>query len=568
VGFGLAEDPTYYPRVLDWDKVQAMKEDPELLDRNIQHLKDTQGLSEEDAEGLLLNFFDNSEEMRIQTAAKRKKDMLEALRKRHPNISDVELVRAYTRMKNNYGERINGNLRFQRKVPMLLAEMYIRDPLQVLPRYLESTWKAVSYRKAFGPNLDMIRDFLDTAFPLVGDKASPEREQAEEFIDTELYRSRFPTMLGDQEKNEALARKLNSYHVWTKLFTSVLSPARNLAFGLNMAIPLAGGRNTMKGILQALGQGRTGYKNARVAGAITERVIRDAYETSKGTKGTFFDKFKEANWHPFMVTEKFIRAFAFHAGQYRAESQFRAALAGDKRALAELQHELGGDRLAKDLAAGALSSASKDLYGLAIAEDIAGSTRPMRLPRWMNTPEGTVIGQFRRIAFDQTRVLKDRVFLPATRGQFGPLVRWGAAVGVSAYVIAALASMLNGDDDKKKKEKDGAGQMAWAFIEYVNNVNALGLWGDMAGGLNSGDDWGNTPLVGTMVGPTLSSVLHAAKDIFYDAPQKGDAAPELKQILKREIPFLSKLAKWDVPGFQWLKSDKAKSTPAKVEMWK
>jgi hypothetical protein len=156
---------------------------------------------------------------------------------------------------------------------------------------------------------------------------------------------------GDEEGKEGLARKLTAYHVYTKLFTSVLSPARNVAFGLNMAIPLAGGRNTLKGIMTALAEGPTGYKHARMAGAIMDRVIRDAYETSKGTQGTAWDKISGAveKWHPFMVTERFLRVFAFHAGQYRAESLFRSALAGDKRAIRDLQHELGAERFDKAL---------------------------------------------------------------------------------------------------------------------------------------------------------------------------------------------------------------------------
>jgi len=558
VGFGMMPDPKYYPRSLDFERLQLMKEDPELMDRNVQHLMKTQGLSMEDAQGLLMNFFDNTDEMRMATAAKRKKEMIDAIRRRHPNISDQELVRAYMRMKNQYGEMLNGNLRFQRKVPMLLPEMYIRDPADVLPRYLETTWKAVSYRKMFGPNLDMIRDFLDTEFPILGEKPSPEREEAEDFLDTELYRNKFSSrIVADTKRAQEVAGTMTGYQVWTKLFTSVLAPARNIAFGTNMSIPIAGGRNTLKGMIEVLRKGRNGFKNARVAGAISERVIRDAFESSKGNDKTAFSRFKEnvSYWHPQSVTERFIRAFSFHAGQYRGESLFRDAMTGNKRAIHDLTEALGENRLAEDMAAGRFSNAARDLFGLSMSEDIAGSTRPLRLPRWMNTPEGAVLFQFRRIAFDQTRVLKDKVLIPATRGEFGPLLKWGAAVGVSSYIMATLASMLYGDD-KKKKKPSGAGQEAWAFVEYLNNVNALGLYGDVSLGLNSGDDYGDAPLVGTMLGPTLSSVLHAAKDILWDAPHKNDAGEELKQIAKREIPFLGKLAKWGVPGFEELNAAK------------
>lgn len=561
VDLGLAPDERYYPRELDWERIQLMKGDPKLLDRQIDHLMMKQGLSQEDAYGLLVNYFDNSEEMRIEKYAKLKREMMAAMRRRNPNITDQELVNAYLRMKNTYGERVNGSLRYARTSPKLTNDMYIRDPLVVLPKYLERTHKTIAYRHIFGPNLEMINDFLDTEFPLMGDKPSIERERVKEFIDVELYHGRFaPQWMDDSDKANKIAGIVGTYNTWTKLFTSVLSPVRNIAFGTNMAIPLAGGRNTIKGIMDVLLKGTNGFKNARIAGAITDRAMRDMYAVSKGEKNTVWEKVKGADWHPFMITERFIRAFAFHAGQYRCENLFRKALKGDKRALKELTDELGGKRMGAELMDKKLSQASKDLYGLSMADNIGGSTRPMNLPRWMNTPEGTILGQFRRVAYDQTRVLKNKVFAPARRGDFGPLMRWGATVGVSLYVLAQLKSMVYGspEDDDKKKERT-AGQQAWDFMQYTNGVNAFGLWGDIANGINSGNDWGDAPLLGTIAGPTLSSVLHIVKDIYLDAPNDKKArglGPELKQIARREIPLLGHLAKWDVPGFDLLQSER------------
>lgn len=558
VGYNFPPNPTYYPLVHDWAMMQKMKDDPGLLGANIDHLMKAYGWTAAEAGGYLLNRFDNSEEMQRARAKQMKADLIAAIRRRHPNMSDKGIIDQYLRMKQRYGEMVNGNLKFQRRAPRLLPEMYVRDPRAVLPRYLENTWKNITYRRVFGTDNQLIEDWLDTNWPRFGEDKSKAREEVEEFIDTELYAHRFTSLLsGNQQKALHVSRVVQGYNAWTKLFTSPLAIPRNLLYAANMSA-VAGPVASLQAVAKVLGETVKGqpFKLAHVAGAISERVMRDGYGVAQGQHptsmfGRALKSVGAANWHPFTWTEKTVRAFGFHAGRYRAENLFRAGMKGDKAALKELQDVIGAPRLGADLAAGALSKPAGDMFGLAMAEDIGGSTRPFKLTRWMNTPEGMVLWQFRRMAYAQTVTLKDKIFIPATQGNIGPLIQWGLMVGASSWVIALLAQALaGGQDDKKKKVTD-----AWKFFEFMNNVNALGLYGDLAGGFDSGNDWSESPLLGTLAGPTVSGPLHVGKDVI-DVLKKGEGVgKQIRQTVKREIPLLNRLSKWEIGPFDELLPD-------------
>ncbi len=563
VGYNFGPNATYYPRVYDWDKMQKMKDDPGLLGDNIDHLMRTQGLTAAEAGGLLLNMFDNSEDMQRSRRKQMKRDLIDAIRRRSPQASDKTIIDQYLRMKQRYGELVNGNLKFQRRAPQLLQEMYVRDPRVVLPRYIENTWKNVTYRRVFGKDNQLIEDWLDSQWPRYGEEKAEEREEVEDFIDTELYGHRFTSRLtNNQAKALKVSRVVQGYNAWTKLFTSPLAVPRNLLYAANMSA-VAGAGASLQAAAQVLGQTVKGqpFKLAHVAGAISDRVMRDGYGVANGQqpKSFFakaFKKVSDANWHPFTITEKYVRSFGFHAGRYRAENLFRQALGGDKAAVKELQDVIGAARLGADLAAGALSSPAADMFGLAMAEDIGGSTRPFKLTRWMNTPEGMVLWQFRRMAFAQTVTLKDKILMPATKGNFGPLLHWGIMVGASSWVISLMAAALAGGGDDKKKHKVTD---AWKFVEFINNVNALGLYGDLASGMDSGNDWSETPLIGTLAGPTVAAPLHVAKDIS-DVLKHGEPVEkQIKQTIRREVPLFNRLSKWEIGPFDWLQPENKSS---------
>jgi len=255
---------------------------------------------------------------------------------------------------------------------------------------------------------------------------------------------------------------------------------------------------------------------------------------------------KSAEWHPEIITEKFVRTFGYFGGRHRAANLFND---GSISALRELSHHLGEARLAAAVQRGSLNETDMDLYGLQMADEVGGSVRPFNQPGWMNTPEGSVVAQFRTIAFDQSTKMRDRIIKPALKGDFVPLMQWAAMVGMTSWGVAYLAGMMQGDDDKKKEVS-----AAWRMFEFVNMTNALGLVGDFAYSMERGDDWGGTRrVIGTMFGPTGSSMYGLGQNLFLQPFKKGTSQVEgVKATIRTEIPLLGKLAKWEVGPFDIL----------------
>ena len=518
----------YYPRVLDWDMMQRMKKDPDLLQRNIEHLVKTRNMTQEDAMGLLLNMFDGSETMRVEEKAEARKEAAKNLREKYPHMSASQLMGAYAAMKFRFGERMTGHLRYSRTAPRLLDEMYHRDPNEVVPRYLESAWRTILYRQIFGPGMEAVNQFLDTNFPFVGLEKNQDREQAEEFLTTELYGRQFKTRTGlSQETASRVARRLNAYQTWTKLFIAPFSSAKNIAFALNAAAPLVGNRAILMGILKELGETAKGspFKKARTAGVISERVMQDIYGAMGEKANGIIGKLASGAFTPFMVSEKIVRAFAYHAARHYGERMFAKAAEGDREAIQALWRVLGEDRFKRDLMAGKMSDASADLMALEVSDSIIGNTRSLKLPYWASTPEGSVLAQFRRVAYVQTVTLYEKVLKPATRGQVGPLLRWGAMCGVSYVALQYMMSMLMGDDEDQKR--------AFSIAEFIGNTNALGLYGDLAEAVERGK------LLEWMAGPTAGTAKNVGQAGMHVLGGE-DVGDEIKSLVRKEAPALKR----------------------------
>lgn|GEM_PF-3796947 len=528
---GFAVDLTYFPRALNWEKIQAMQTDPDLLQRNIEKLVKDEGLTPIDAAGLLLNMFDGSDQMRDADRKAAREDAIAAIRKRNPGASDAGLINAYGRMKHRFGERVSGNLRFSRRAPRLLDEMYHRDPFDVVPRYLESAWRYVTYRNVFGPGNEAINHFLDTNFPVFGTEPNPDREQAKDFLNTELYNRRFTSMFGEKAHKSMVdvARKVNQYQSWTKLLISDMSPSRNVFFAANMAAPLIGFRAMAAGTIRTLGETVKGqpFKKARIAGVITERIMRDMDESYRSARG-FFGKAVEGGWTPFMVSEKFVRAFSYHGARFHGERRFREAMKGNQEALVALHRVLGNKEMARCMAAGKLTDGAADLLALDMSDEIIGNTRPLKTPYWASTPEGSMLGQFRRVAYVQTVTLFRTVYAPALKGNFGPLLRWGAMCGVSYFTLQYIMSAMRGDDEQKKQ--------AGGVMEFINSVNAIGLYGDMAEAVERG---GTAGLLKWAAGPTANTAGNVGQ-FGAKVLQGEDVGEEMKKLIRREAPALKR----------------------------
>lgn len=567
-GIELETDLTYYPRFLDFDLIQKMKEDPALFEENVKHLMKTQGWPEVEANLFLQAYFDGSQEMRADRDSKAQEELAKWIREKFPKISDADFARLYNKIMTRFGGRILGNLKYGRVAPKLLDKMYRQDPVYVMSRYVPGAWRTIAQKQFFGDNNARINEFLDVNFPAFRGTESEGRKEVKSWFYAELNDGRFGPaaknpMTGQGMKWET-ARKITAAQYWTKLGTSPISPIRNMAYAFNMAVPLAGIRSTFQAIAKALSEAMPGadYTRARIAGAVSDRLILDAYDLARGGENNAWVYMKDKlryKWHPFTMTEKFNRVFGFYAGIYQGRRLFNQILSrttqeGRDAAAARLTEVIGAERLAESLQKGALTPEAEDLFGVGMTEAINGTTRPLDLPKWANTPEGTIVGQFRRLAFRQTVVWRDEILVPARHGNFAPLIRWAAAAGLTTPVIAALAAgipfaigALTGDDPEERDTKELT--PAEEVLGFANTMNMLGLYGDIAGGLNSGDDFGDAPLYGTLMGPTAGSAAHLAKDVLYDFGVKNESAGrQMNQILRREIPFINVLTKSGVFG--------------------
>jgi hypothetical protein len=567
-GIELETDLTYYPRFLDFDLIQKMKEDPALFEENVQHLMKTQGWSDVEANLFLQAYFDGSQEMRAERDARAQEELAKWIRGKFPEISDADFARLYNKIMTRFGGRILGNLKYGRVAPKLIDKMYRQDPVYVMSRYIPGAWRTIAQKQFFGDNNAKINAFLDTNFPNFKGTESDGRKEVKSWFYAELNDGRFGAAAKNPMTGQGMewetARKITAAQYWTKLGTSPVAPIRNTAYAFNMAVPLAGIRSTLYGIGMALSEAVPGrdYKRARIAGAVSDRMILDAYDLARGGENNAWVYMKDKlryKWHPFTMTEKFNRVFGFYAGIAQGKRLLSTVIHGKTQGIRDAAAErlaevIGPNHLKRSLAAGQLTQDAEDLFGVGMTEAINGTTRPLDLPKWANTPEGTIVAQFRRLAFRQTVVWRDEILAPARRGNFGPLLRWAAAAGLTTPVIAlisvglpVLAASLFGGEPEEKEQKEHT--PAEEVLHFANTLNMLGLYGDIASGINSGDDFGDAPLYGTLAGPTLGSAAHLAKDVIYDFGIKGEsAARQANQILRRELPIVNVLTKAGVFG--------------------
>jgi len=210
-----------------------------------------------------------------------------------------------------------------------------------------------------------------------------------------------------------------------------------------------------------------------------------------------------------------------------------------------LNEVLGERRLLQADARGSLSSHDLDIFGIFMANKVGGTTSAFDLARWMNTPEGRVIMQYHSMAMTQTRVFKDEILKPAARGNIMPLLKWGSAVFMTTSAMGALTAGLYNvfGGEAPEDEPEGATGWAWHFLQVTNMTFATGYFGDLAAGMDTPE--GIVPLVGTMAGPTVSTLLNTVKDLALypsDIEKKGES-DRFQRIIRREFPGLNFLSK-------------------------
>lgn len=122
-----------------------------------------------------------------------------------------------------------------------------------------------------------------------------------------------------------------------------------------------------------------------------------------------------------------------------------------------------------------------------------------------------------------------------------PLIRWGISLGLGGSAIAILTGMLHGEKDEE--DLSTMGEQAWVLMEFMNAINALGLYGDFAASMEHGSGFGETPIIGTFVGPHLSTMINSGVDLSKLVTEDAEASEILKKIIRTEIPGLRQIDK-------------------------
>jgi len=540
-GWNFSPDRGFFPRVLNFEAIQTMKENPALVEENIHFImKNDPTIDRAKAAAIIAAYFDNSEDARSKKSKKSYEDFHKALlEKSGANVKTYNKIVANTKAKMS--EHVMGSLQHRRVAPRLISSMYIRDLDQVMLNYISGTWQAITHREKFGKGLAMVNDALFAEFKDPGGGLNADGERFKTYIEAELFnKSPVINFWGKPVTNAALS-KFTRYQFYSKLMTSALASARNFITASVMSNSIYGVSATSLGLLKMLGNFASGhpFRNAHLAGVITDSAMRDVlgqtnFELGKITQGVM-------KVHPFTISEHIVRTMGYNAGTIAGRRLFSQAKKGDVKAIEKLSSVVGEERLVADLSVGVLSKETSDLFAAEAAHDVAGTARPMKLSPFLSTAEGKVIGQYRRIAFQQSVVLKNKILKPALRGNIMPLMRWGAAVGLGAPAIAALAAAIYGERDED--DMSNYGEEAWALMKFINQINSLGLFGDLAASYEHGTGWGETPVVGTFVGPTISTIINMTTDISSGITKDRDAEDIIGDILKKEFPGIPAFGK-------------------------
>lgn len=556
-GWNFKADNNYFTRVLNFDAVQEMKSEDggALFENEVQNLMQNENMSREQAAATLVSFYDNSAEMRSVKNKKERSDFYAAaLKKAGSNPKAFHFI--VTKQKARMAESVIGSLSHSRRAPRLTNAMYVEDVDAVMESYIHGTMQAITYREKFGEGLSVINNALQSEFGKVNEKTkasgevvtrktgelTQEGERFKEYVEAELYNRSLVLKWGADPKafSAKAAAGFTRYQFWSKLMTSVLSPVRNTITAGVMSTSIHGVSASGMGLLRTFGGLVKGepFRNAHLAGAITDQTMKDATGADLFEKARF-EKALETI-HPFTISEKFVRSFAYNAGITVSKRLFKKALKGNTSAAITLNYYVGEKRITRDIAAGELSEESMELMAAQAASEVAGHARVMNLSPFLSTAEGKLVGQYRRIALHQTVVFKDKIWGPATRGNIAPLLRWGAAVGIAAPAMMALSAMVYGERDEEEMSTPGG--KAYGLLSYINQVNSLGLFGDLAASFENGTGFGETPVVGTFVGPTISSIINAAADISSIVTEGREPGEVLSELVKKEFPGVSQAA--------------------------
>lgn len=516
-GMSLLEN--YFPRMYDFDGLQALKQDSKALGRLVKELaaqviendeervieameENHMGSMQEAAEAvtmaILQGMYDGSEGARRGIAKARDASLASFVEKMLVDTGrEAQRGAIYaimSRMRKQVGPYTAGSMK-RRTIPFQLPETWLgsdgsmlhlvdRDYFRVMDRYNANMSRAVAQR--MGLLKGQVNRFLNS----ISNKK--QHDEVETAIRNELW-NRYHVdadMLNEEERDGKLASWTKEHArkamTWHRNFNSVaklgLSPLfwmRNMLFGfpkamafLDLPAVLKGGSSGRYGITGLRGSEKwykDQYERVRVAGGIMEGVLESSIGNDKKT------------WRSLMVagrrSQQIVDVMGFYAGIAQMPAVVDAAKKGDPLAISDLRTALGekGAMAIMERATGSVTTEEEDLFGLHYRMLLSGSGRGFNLPAFMSHEVFQWIMQFKRIPMEDTFLWATRVKGPKAEAKYwgGAMVAGMAATGI-AMGMKALAMALLGDQDDDEEEKQVSLFEKWG-IGTIKSSGALQL---------------------------------------------------------------------------------------------
>lgn len=516
---GMSLLDNYFPRMYDFDGLQALKQDSKALGRLVKELaaqviendeervieameENHMGSMQEAAEAVtmavLQGMYDGSEDAKRGIAKARDASLASFVEKMLVDTGrEAQRGAIYAimnRMRKQVGPYTAGSMK-RRTIPFQLPETWLgsdgamlhlvdRDYFRVMGRYNANMSRAVAQR--MGLLKGQVNRFLNS----ISNKK--QHDEVETAIRNELW-NRYHVdaeILNVNERDGKLAtwtkentRKAMTWHrnynSVTKLGLTPVFWMRNLLFGLPKAMAFLdiksvfkGGSSGRYGITGLRGSDKwykDQYERARVAGGIMEGVLESSIGNDKKT------------WRALMVggrrSQQIVDVMGFYGGIAQMQEVVDAAKKGDPLAISDLRTALGekGAMAIMDRATGSVTTEEEDLFGLHYRMLLSGSGRGFNLPSFMSHEVFQWIMQFKRIPMEDTFLWATRVKGPKAEAKYwgGAMVAGMAATGI-AMGMKTLAMALLGDQDDDEEEKQVSLFEKWG-IGTIKSSGALQL---------------------------------------------------------------------------------------------
>jgi len=396
--------------------------------------------------------------------------------------------------------------------------------------YLKQVWNRVAQVKQFGKNDEILEDMLLQ----VRQEEGPVAETYARFMgEHKLGRSigSGPSSYAGK-KYSPLEHNISSVEALTKLGLATISQAGQF---VNVPIFLRGIAPTIRGAARMVADFGDAERFTVEAGSTAYQTYRQAREVllKETTLGGQALKYTRFTW-----MDRMLRIFASNAGRESAEANFATLLKNPDNVGARSMLQTLGVDFREALKKGSLSP--DDLLTAARrTSDITQFTSSIENlpPAWKTDPRIRVATMFKTYGFQQTKFMKDYVFLPATRGDVKPLMMAAILFPTVGEIIKDTSELAR--RGTLKERPDWSRHPYDRLLENAMAVGVLGITYDTMRSLSYNDQ---TPFWRFLGGPVLGDVVDVAKMLTsFDSRRSHPLdrmTDQAKQKLTRSIPVV------------------------------